>query len=74
MQKFNVSLCTAAPSPQTKFLFLIVFEGRGDCTQARKIAKAQTAREKAFHLGDVVRSQVRATHAFSLAPRYEELT
>ena len=25
----NVSLCTAAPSPQTKFLFLIVFEGRG---------------------------------------------
>ena len=46
----------------------------GNCTQARKIAKAQTGREQAFHLGDVVRSQVRATHTFSLAPRYGELT
>ena len=46
----------------------------GDCTQARKIAKAQTGRGQAFHLGDVVRSQLRATHTFSLAPRYGELT
>ena len=36
--------------------------------------KAQTASEQAFHLGDVVRSQVQVTHTFSLALRYGELT